>query len=60
MFVSLADKLNNAFLWMECDLYGGRRTRVVNYTLLVFSPTPDAFLVTTLNCNTQTNLGLRE
>lgn len=46
MFITLADKFNNAFLWAECDLWGG--ARVGNYTLSGFSPTPHAFLVTTL------------
>lgn len=38
MFITLADKFNNAFLWVECDLWGG--ARVGNYTPLASPPLP--------------------
>lgn len=50
MFITLADTFNNAFLWVECDLWGGE-ARVGNYTFSTFSPTPHAFLVITLTAS---------
>lgn len=60
MFITLADKFNNAFLWVECDLWGG--ARVGNYTLSGFSPHSPCLPRDNTYCNTQTTvkLGSRE